>query len=153
MRFLANGTKNESNGKGQPEYGIGRKISVHGNSATVKRGIGNFRGGKTFRTQTTGITDTAGMTKFIGLIAGNGQTVIDTQRGTGANDFSLGKMDQRCVNRQLLSFDTCPRCQIGHRLEGGEIFRAAIRVTGIIDCIDADKNIAAAQHFGPGQSQ
>jgi hypothetical protein len=38
----------------------------------------------------------------------------------------------------LMTFNGCLRCQVGHRLEGAEKFGTAIRITGIIERIDAN---------------
>lgn len=72
----------------------------------MRYGVGfyNARGGKAFGTQAAGIADTAGTALFIGLIAGNRQAVINTERGAGADDFRLGQGNQRCVNLQLVAF-------------------------------------------------
>ena len=57
------------------------------------------------------------------------------------------------MNAQLVAFDTGLCRQVGHLLEGGEVFRPAIRVTRVVDRVDPDENIIAAQYLGPGQSQ
>ena len=44
------------------------------------------------------------------------------------------------MNRQFLPFYTRFRSQIGHRLEGIYKFLTTIRIPGIIDCIDANKD-------------
>ncbi len=54
---------------------------------------------------------------------------------------------------QPLSFDGGFGGQIGHVLVSRHVFRSAVRVAGIVDGIDADKNIVAAEHFRPGQRQ
>jgi hypothetical protein len=57
------------------------------------------------------------------------------------------------VYRQPGTLDAGPGRQVGHGFEGGDVVRPAIRVTGIVDRIDADEDVAAAQHLGPGQRQ
>ena len=57
------------------------------------------------------------------------------------------------MNAQLVAFDTVFGRQVGHLLEGGDVFRPAIRVARIIDRIDPDEYVVAAQHLGPGQGQ
>src|SRR5574343_608289 len=85
-------------------------------SNAVWRGIGNASGGKAFGTQAARIADTAGTAQLIGLIAGNRQAVINTERGTGADDLGLGQGNQRRVKLQLVAFDTGLGGEIGHFL-------------------------------------
>ena len=57
------------------------------------------------------------------------------------------------MNAQLVAFDTGFGCQVGHLLEGGEVFRPAIRVARVVDRVDPDEYVVATQHLGPGQSE
>ncbi len=49
------------------------------------------------------------------------------------------------------TLDAGPGGQIGHAGERLDEFRTAIRITRIIDRIDADENIAGIEHFGESQ--
>ena len=41
--------------------------------------------------------------------------------------------------------------QTRHCLEGLDELRTAVRITGIVQGVDANKDIARSQHLGPGQ--
>ena len=45
------------------------------------------------------------------------------------------------------------RRQVGHALEGRDVFRAAIRIAGVVDRVDADEDVAGLQRLGPGQRE
>ena len=60
-------------------------------------------------------------------------------------------MDQRRANPDPVSFHARLGGEVGHGLEGFDIFGPAIRVAGIIDGVHADEDIPAAAHLGHRQ--
>jgi hypothetical protein len=52
-------------------------------SGAVNGGVGDAGGGKAFGAQAAGIADPAGTALVVGLVAGNGQAVIDAERCPG----------------------------------------------------------------------
>jgi hypothetical protein len=70
-------------------------------SGAVKGGVGEAGGGKAFGTQAAGIADAAGTAEFIGLVAGNGQAVIDAQRLPVRMISALDRSIKRRVDGQL----------------------------------------------------
>ncbi len=57
------------------------------------------------------------------------------------------------MDRQFPTLNPRLGGQIGHLLESGYVFGAAIGIAGIINGIDPDENVAAAQNFSPGQCE
>ena len=85
-----------------------------------------------------------------GVIAGNGHRVVDAQRHVPVDDFGFGQIDQRGVDRQRLSpARSALGGQIGHRLEGGDVFRSAVGVAAVVECVDADEDVGASRSFRP----
>ena len=106
-------------------------------------------GGKAFTTQAAGIADAAGPTIRIGLVAGDGQSVINAQSRAAPDDLSLGERHQRGVDVQSLSFDGSLGGQIGQAAEGLYELGAAIRTTPIIHRIDPAKDVRWGLHLSP----
>ncbi len=79
-----------------------------------------------------------------GIVATAGQRVVDAQLQAEANDLRLGERDERSVNFELLAaFDSGFGGQVGHFLEGGDEFRTAIGIAGVVERIHADEDVAA----------
>ena len=87
----------------------------------------------------------------ISLIARHGERVIDAQRRTGANDVGLGECDDGRVDGEPLALHRGARREVRHGFIGLDIVGPAIRVTGVIHCVRAKKNIVRAEHFRVGQ--
>ena len=51
----------------------------------------------------------------------------------------------------LAAFDAGFGGEVGHLFKGCNEFRPAIGIAGVVERIDAEKNVACAQHLGPGQ--
>ena len=101
----------------------------------------------------TGIANPASAAFFIRLITRNCQAEIDTKVVARLNDFLLRHVHQRNMDGQSLAFDSNFGSEIGHDFEGFDVFGTAIWVTGIVDCVDTNKNIAAIQRFSPRQRE
>ena len=57
------------------------------------------------------------------------------------------------MDAETRAFDTGFGSQVGHVLEGGDVFGPAIRVAGVIHSVNPEKNITAIQGFGQRQRE
>src|SRR5574340_985818 len=103
--------------------------------------------------QAAGIAPAAGPPFAIRLIAGHRQAVIHAELDAAPDNLRLGPVDERRMDMEGAAFHRGAGGEIGHFLEGREILRPAVRVARVIHRIDADENLLAAQHLGPGQCQ
>src|SRR6267142_5581533 len=92
---------------------------------TDRRGIwsGIFHAGvlEAFLPEEAAVAAPAGVALGIGVVAAPGQSVVDSQLGSPADDLRLGAVDQRSVDVELPpALDTGPRRQPGQPLEGLE---------------------------------
>ena len=114
----------------------------------VSRGVGDAGSDKSFASQPTGVTTATGPSFGVGLVAAHGLHIIDPKRRTALNNLRFGQVLQGRMDLKFYAFNARARSQIGHVLESGDKFGAAIRVTGIINRIDANEDVARTQHFG-----
>ena len=82
-----------------------------------------------------------------------GDGVVDPQLDPSGDDLGLAEFDEWCMHPVLIALDSGPGRQIGHSLEGLDISWTAIRIAGVINCIDTDEYIICTQHLGIGQRQ
>jgi hypothetical protein len=86
------------------------------------------------------------------IVAGEGDGVVHAQRQAALDDLTLGKRDQRSVDRHPAPLlDSGPRGQVGHLLKGAHVFRAAVGIPAVIHGVRAHENIGCAKHLGPTQ--
>ena len=95
----------------------------------------------------------AGLALGCCLIAGDGEAVVNAQFSARADDVRFAHVDKRCMHTKACAFNASLGGQISHLLKGGDVFRTAIRITGVIHCIHAEKNVTAMQGFGQSQCQ
>src|SRR5689334_13244383 len=81
------------------------------------------------------------------IVTRSRQRGIYTQLISTLNNLSLGHVDQRGVNGQVLSLGA----NTGSLLKTCDEFRAAVRIAAVIECVHTDENIAAFNHLGPCQ--
>src|SRR5688572_2739881 len=118
----------------------------------IAQRIGDAGVGETFAAQLARIARSTGTAGGRWIIAGMSQSKVDAKRLAELDDTALAQLDERCMNLQThRSFDTGTRREVGHALEGFDIFLPAIRISRIIDRIYADKDVGRVQHFGPRQ--
>lgn len=102
---------------------------------------------------TAGVAHAARTTRFVGLIAGYGETVIDAERQTGAYDVFLGQVDQRRVDGDPVAFNRGFGGEVRQSFKRVDEFGAAVGVAGIVDGVDAGEYVAAMQCLGPCQRE
>ena len=95
----------------------------------------------------------AGLTFGAGLVAGDGEAIVHAELDSPANDVGFAEFDERCVDMEAGTFGAGFGGQVGQVFKGGDIFRAAVRVAGIIDGVNAQKDVTAIQGFGQRQGQ
>ena len=61
------------------------------------------------------------------------------------------QFDQRRVDAKHVAFDTRFRREIRQPFERIDEFGPAVRITGVIDRVDADEDVARAEHFTPAE--
>ena len=87
------------------------------------------------------------------IVATVGQAVIEAQRQTAADDLRLRQRDQRSTNVKAAAVDARFRGQSRHPLERLDVLGPAVWIAGVVQRIDADEEVAGAQHFSPRQRQ
>ena len=112
--------------------------------ALVDRGIRDSGGLEAGAAQAAGVAAAAGCAEIVGLVAGNGQGIIDAQARAFADDALLGPGNERCLNPAGMALDARLRRERGEMAEGLDEGRAAIRVAGKIDRIDANEDVLRA---------
>src|SRR5882672_578911 len=112
------------------------------NTSSVTRRVGHAGGREAFAPQPAGIAAPAGPALRVGLITGYGQAVVHTEPPALANDLRLAPVDERRVNRESVPLHAGLGGQARQFLKGGDEFRAAIRITGIIDGVDTDDQVS-----------
>src|ERR1039458_6516361 len=77
---------------------------------------------------------------------------IQAELAPQLHDLRLRQADQRRVNPDAqAAFDAGLGRQIGQALEGFDVFRTAIRITGVVQRIHTDEDVRRFQHLGPCQ--
>src|SRR6187200_962678 len=103
---------------------------------------------KALESKLAGIASTAGRTIRGRVITADCNAVIQSQRQTPLDDFTLGELDQRCVDGNAASFlHARPGRQISHALEGLEVFRPAVGISAIVERVGSDEDVAGAHHL------
>jgi len=78
--------------------------------------------------------------------------VIDARLNTGADNLGFGHVNQRRVNLKTgRSFSTRLCRQSREPFKRIQEFRTAVRVAGVIDGVDADKNILRPDNLAPAK--
>ena len=93
----------------------------------------------------------AGATGSVRVVTGVGESKIDTQRETSFDNLPLCQIDERGVDAEAVSFDSSFGGEVGELLERLDVFRATIRISAVIDGVDADENVIGFQHLGVSQ--
>ena len=79
---------------------------------------------------------------------------VETDFRTQPNDSGFIQLGERRVNAQpRASFDAGLGGEVGQVFKGRYELRPAVGITGIVDRIDADKNIRRLQHLRPGHGE
>jgi len=100
-----------------------------------------------------GVAHAARASGGIGLIAGYGEAVIDTEREAGAYDVFFGQVDQRCVDGDAVAFNRGFGGEVCQGFKRADEFGTAVGVAGIVDGVDAGEYVAAMQCLRPGQRE
>src|SRR4051794_22037412 len=88
------------------------------------------------------------MAAAAGVIARRCQSVVHVQSGTSAHNLSLRHLNQRRMDGSASSTNSGLRRQIGHVFEGGDVLRPAIRVSRVVEGVDADEYVLRSDGFG-----
>ncbi len=79
-----------------------------------------------------------------------GQGVVDSQVQASLDDLCFGQVQKRCMNTVLpLSFNAGFGGQIGQLLKGVDELRPAVRIAGVVECVNPDKNVKGIQYLCP----
>lgn len=82
------------------------------------------------------------------------QAQVDAERHGASDDIRFGQRDEGRMNSEAgASLDAGLGGEISHPGEGLNVFRAAIRVAGVVDCVHTDEYIAGLEHLRPGQRE
>ncbi len=87
------------------------------------------------------------------IVAAVRQAVIEAQRQAARDDLRLRHRDERRLNAKAPAFDAGLGRQPGRVLERLDELRPAIGIAGVVEGVDADEDIAGAQHLRPRQRQ
>src|SRR5437660_12865385 len=104
-----------------------------------------------FCAELTAVAAAARRARGTGIVATAREPVIEVEREASSNDIGLAQIDERRVDVELRAFDAGARRNCGQRLERPDERRAAIRVAGIIERVDANVDIAGVEDFGPAE--
>jgi hypothetical protein len=104
--------------------------------------------GKGLEPQMAGIAQPAGRTGCVGVVASTGHGIIDPQGQSRGNDLGLGQVQKRRVDAdRLLSLDTYTGGQVREVLKGIQKCRAAVRVSAVVEGVDAQKDVRSFQYL------
>jgi hypothetical protein len=79
---------------------------------------------------------------------------VHAQRRPGTDDFGLGHGNQRRLDRRsVLPSTPALVANLRQILEGLDELRAAVRIAGIVNCIDADEYVGGAKNLRPAQGE
>lgn len=113
----------------------------------VGDGVGEAGVAEALETELTGVAFAAAGSVRERVVAGVRHRIINAKRHALLDDLGFGKVEQRRVEADSVSFDSDLRRQIGHRLKRFEKFGTTVRVPAVVHVIDAKKNIERADRF------
>src|SRR5574337_1224837 len=114
-----------------------RMCACGARSLTVACGIGNASLRESLSAQAAGVAVSASMAFAISLVARYRYRKVDVEAQAFADDLRLAHFDQRRMDAQRVSFHAGLGGEVRELLERGDEFRPAIRIPGIVDCVDA----------------
>src|SRR5438132_12723077 len=98
---------------------------------------------ETFQAELATVAQPAGASLWRRIIATPGETIVYAKFNAFSNDLSLGHFNQRHVNLDpALAFRSGLGRQIGHRLEGADVFVSAVRIAAVIELVSAEEDIS-----------
>src|SRR5271167_4442932 len=123
------------------------------NGLAVACGIRKIYRRKAGGAQAAGIAFCAGSSLTIGLVARHSHAEIHAQTDAGADYFGLGHVEQRCLDFEARAFHARFGRQLRQTFESFYECRAAVRISGVINGIDAHEDILGMEHLGPPERQ
>lgn len=111
--------------------------------------------GEALSSQGAAVAVAAGQADGSGVVAGVGEGVVDAEGGTAADDFGFGEMEEGSMNEDGVFgvFGGHLGGEVGEGLEGGDELGAAVGVAGVVECVDADEDVAGAGNLGEGEGE
>ena len=126
---------------------------VTGARSLIRGWIGDTSFFETLSAQCTRVAGSTGAPVVVCAITGNGQRVINAQSHAFLNDLSLRQGNKRCMYTITRSFYTGFCGEVRQVFECVYKFRPAVRITGIIDGVDPQKDITGAKYLSPPKRQ
>src|SRR5207237_4122246 len=123
-------------------------------SFAVHRRIGYAGIAESGGPQAAGIAAAAGAPETVGVIARRGQLVGDAKLRAAADDVGLAQRDEWSVHAVPRPALDCGRSgEVGERLERADELRTAVGISGVVDRVDADVDVARSEHFRESDGQ
>src|SRR6266851_3629003 len=116
----------------------------------VKHWILCARFTETTKAKLAGIAHSARLPSCGGIVAAGGNRVVDAQSEPKLDDLTLREIDERRTNsnRGLVArFDAGACSERCHLLECGDELRATVRVSAVVERVDADEYFARAHNL------
>src|SRR5262245_26568610 len=121
--------------------------------SAIENRIGDSSFGESLRAQDATVTALARTSVCAGIIAAVREAIVEVQGYPLSDDIGLCQANQRRVHTKFRAFDTGPGCHRGEPLECVNEFRTAVRIARVVQCIDADHDVARLERLGPRQCQ
>src|SRR5262245_32356172 len=87
------------------------------------------------------------------IVAAQRQAVVGAEGKAAADDVGLREAEERREHFERAPFDAGSRREGRDLLERAKVFRPAVRITGVIERVDADDDGFGADDLGPGRRE
>src|SRR3954462_12725719 len=109
--------------------------------------------GEASGSQLASIAVAAGFTRRRRIIAAQRLLEVNAELSAFPYYLRFGQLDEWRMYAETRALDASLRGEGGHLLEGRDVFRAAVGITGVIQHIHAKENILGAEDLGPRERE